>query len=89
MTQLLYFAFISVAFVALFIGLLNVLPVGVDLPSGIADAITLIYGYMQLFNFFLPIDTLVQVLLAALVFQGAILAWHITRWVIAVVATWV
>jgi len=88
MTQILYLAFSAVLFFAFVIGILNFLPTGTELPTGISSAITLIFGYMQLFNFFLPIDTLMQVLAATLLFQGAILLWAIIRWVIAFISTW-
>jgi len=83
-----FYAFLAVLFFAFFIGVLNILPTAQALPDGVSTAITLIYGYMQLFNFFFPIDTLVTVLLAAIAFQGAIYLWYVVRWIIAVTTAW-
>lgn len=84
----LFYGFLSLIFYGVFVGALNLLPDATTLPAGISSAITLVYGYMQLFNFFFPIDTLITVLLAALVFQGAIYAWFVVRWVIGVLSNW-
>jgi len=83
MSQIIYFGFIVLLFFAFFIGILNFLPVGSELPEGITDGVILIYGYMQLFNFFFPIDQLFLALSAALAVQAAIFVWFIIRWVIA------
>jgi len=83
MSQIIYFAFIVILFFAFFLGVLNFLPVGDDLPDGITNGIVLIYGYMQLFNFFFPIDQLFLALTAALTLQAAIFVWFIIRWVLA------
>jgi len=83
-----FFAFLALLFYAFFTAVLNFLPDATTLPTGISTAIILIYGYMQLFNFFFPIDTLFLVLLSAIVFQGSIYAWYVARWVIAVVSNW-
>lgn len=83
-----FYAFLSAIFYGVFVAALNILPNAATLPEGVTTAITLIYGYMQLFNFFFPIDTLITVLLAALVFQGAIYLWYVTRWIIAVLSSW-
>jgi len=88
MSQTIFFAFFAIIAYIFFVAVLNFLPVATSLPEGVATAITLIYGYMNLFNFFFPIDTLIQVLLAALVFQGSIYIWYASRWVIAVVSNW-
>jgi len=85
MSQIIYFAFIAVLFFAVFIGILNFLPEGSVLPEGISTAITLIYGYMQLFNFLFPIDQLFLALAAALTFQAAVFIWFIVRWTLALV----
>jgi len=83
-----FYGFLSALFYLVFVGALNILPSATTLPVGITTAITLIYGYMQLFNFFFPIDTLITVLLAALVFQGAVYLWYVVRWIIAVLSAW-
>jgi len=88
MSQLIYLAFIVVAMFAFFIGILNFLPVGSTLPDGVSQAVILIFGYMQLFNFFFPIDTLMTVFLLVLAFQGAIFAWRIIRWTLAFLGHW-
>jgi len=88
MTSLIYLAFIVVAMFAFFVGILNILPIGSGLPDGVSSAIYIIFGYMQLFNFFFPIDTLMQVFLAALAFQAAIFAWRMIRWVLSFMGHW-
>jgi len=67
------------------LGFLNVLPEGGPLPSGVSDAITLIYGYMQMFNVLFPMDALFQVLLATLTFEAAMFVWRMIRWTLSVV----
>jgi len=86
--NIVFYGFLSVLFYAFFVAVLNFLPDATSLPAGVSTAITLIYGYMQLFNFFFPIDTLITVLLAAIVFQGSIYAWYVARWVLALISSW-
>jgi len=88
MTQIIYFAFIVLVAFAFFVGILNFLPTGSGLPEAVTSAITLIFGYMNLFNFFFPIDQLFFALTVVLGFQAAIFIWHILRWTIALVARW-
>jgi len=83
-----FYGILAVLFYLFFLAVLALLPNASALPSGVTEAITLIYGYMQLFNFFFPIDTLFTVLLVAIVFQGAIYAWYVARWVLALVSSW-
>jgi len=84
MTFLLYALLVGLGF-TFFLGILNALPVATELSPEIASAITLVYGYMNLFNFWFPVDTLFQVLVATLVFEAAIFAWKIIRWVLSLV----
>jgi len=86
--NIVFYGFLAILFYAFFVAVLNFLPDATSLPAGVSTAITLIYGYMQLFNFFFPIDTLVTVLLASLVLQGAIYAWYVARWIIGIVSNW-
>jgi len=88
MSQLIYFAVIVVVAFLFFVGILNFLPTGEGLPEAITTAITLIYGYMNLFNFFFPIDQLFIALSVVLGFQAAVFIWHILRWTLALVARW-
>jgi len=88
MTQIIYFAFIVVLAFFFFVGILNFLPTGSGLPEAITTAITLVFGYMNLFNFFFPIDQLFAALTVVLAFQAAIFIWHILRWTIGLVSRW-
>jgi len=86
--NLVYLALLSIVFYALVVLALNFLPVATTLPDGVSEAIILVFGYLQLFNFLFPVDTLIQVLLAAIVFQAAIYAWFAVRWLLALISTW-
>lgn len=88
MTQIIYLAFLVLMAFAFVIGILNFLPAGTSLPTEIASAITLVFGYMNLFNFFFPIDQLFTALGVVLGFQAAIFIWHILRWTLGLVARW-
>lgn len=88
MTQIIYLAFVVLMAFVFFVGILNFLPSGQGLPDAITSAITLVFGYMNLFNFFFPIDQLFLALTVVLGFQMAIFIWHILRWTIALVARW-
>jgi len=66
------------------LGFLNVLPQGGELPTGVSDAITLIYGYMQMFNVLFPMDALFQVLIATLTFDAAMFVWRMIRCTLSV-----
>jgi len=88
MTQIIYLAFVILVGFAFLVGILNFLPTGSGLPEAMTAAITLVFGYMNLFNFFFPIDQLFLALTVVLGFQVAIFIWHILRWTIALVARW-
>jgi len=88
MTQIIYLAFVILIGFAFLVGILNFLPTGSGLPEAMTAAITLVFGYMNLFNFFFPIDQLFLALTVVLGFQVAIFIWHILRWTIALVARW-
>jgi len=81
-----WWALLATGFYLFFTGVLNVLPTATPLPDGVSNAITLIFGYMQLFNFLFPIDTLFTILLLALSFQTAIYLWYLGRWLLGLVA---
>jgi len=53
----------------------SVLPV-YDMPTQWFDAVNLIWGYVNALNFLLPISTLLQVLVIAMLFHGTIFLWH-------------
>jgi len=89
MSRTIHFALIVLLGFTFFIGILNFLPVGSDLPEGLTAGIILVFGYMQLFNFLFPIDQLFFALTAALAFQAAVFIWHIIRWTIALVSKFV
>lgn len=88
MTRLIYFAVIAGLFYAFLVGMLNLLPNAGPLPSGFADAITLIYGYMLLFNFFFPIDSLFTILALVIAWEVALITWYGIRWVLAIITNW-
>jgi len=88
MTQIIYLAFLILIGFAFFVGILNFLPSGEGLPEAVTAAITLVFGYMNLFNFYFPIDQLFLALTVVLGFQVAIFIWHILRWTVALVARW-
>jgi len=86
--NVIFWGILAVLFYAFLLAVLALLPDATALPLGVSEAITLIFGYMQLFNFFFPIDTLMTVLLLALGFQTAIYIWFFARWILALVSNW-
>jgi len=54
---------------------INLLPV-YAIPTGITQAIATIWGDINAWSFIFPVATLAQVLVVAMIFHGAIFAWH-------------
>jgi len=67
--------------VAFFIGLLPVIAI----PSGWLNALTLIWSYVNQFNYLFPVQTLLTVLLFALAFHVALLLLSLAMWIIHLV----
>jgi len=63
---------------------LAILPTG-DLPSGITDALVLIWSYINMFSFLFPVDTLLSVLLLAFLYHGILLLFDMALWVIGLI----
>jgi len=66
------------AFVAFFVGLLP----AIAIPQGWLNALTLIWGYVNQFNYLFPVQTLLTVLLFALAFHVALLLLSFGLWII-------
>jgi len=73
-----FFLTIFYAFVG---GLLALLPTG-HLPAIMQTSFEYFLGIANLFSYIVPIDTLLQAVLVVLVFDGAIVLWHMINWVI-------
>lgn len=56
----------------------NLLPT-TAFPSGITNAITTVWYYVNSMSFLLPVSTLLQVLVLAMIFHGAILLWRLAH----------
>jgi len=64
--------------------LLGLLPSSVGFPTEIRDAIEYILGVMQGFNAIFPIETLLEIFILATLWEVAILAWKISRYVLGI-----
>jgi len=53
----------------------NLLPI-YAFPPQISDAIQKIWIYINSFSFLFPVNTLLSVLLIAMIFHGTVIAWH-------------
>jgi len=73
-----FFLTVLNAFVSL---LLDILPTGA-FSSGFQSAISYFMGVLNSFSYIFPVAALVEALAVALVFDGAILFWHLIQWVI-------
>jgi len=63
------------ALISFFVGLLPT----IAFPTGITNAITLIWGLVNSVSFLVPVDTLLTVLGLAMVFHGSILLWRLAH----------
>lgn len=81
MTFFLFFTF----FIAIFILLLNFLPVAVPLSSTFSVSFATLVASMKAWNFILPIDELFQVFVFLIVFESLILLFKIIRWIVHLV----
>jgi len=61
--------------------LLGFLPSG-GLPAAFATALAFFWGTINSFSYIVPVDTMLQALLAVIAFDLAVLGWHILQWVI-------
>jgi len=68
-------------FYNLLVYLANVLPTGF-LPQGINDAINYFWGALNAFSYVFPVVTLLEALSVVLVFDAAVLFWHIFQWIL-------
>jgi len=57
----------------------------IPLPTGITDALTLIWSYINMFSFLFPVDTLLTVLVLALLYHIIFLFWDMGLWIIGVI----
>jgi len=62
-------------------GLIGLLPTG-HLPIDITSAINYFWSLVNSFNFFIPVDTLLQAVLVVLVFDGTMFVWYGINWII-------
>jgi len=69
-----FFLQIFYTVIAFFVGLLPVIAV----PADWANALALIWGYLQSFSFLFPVATLVSVLSVALTFHLALLSYDLS-----------
>jgi len=69
-----FFLQIFYAVIAFFIGLLPIIAV----PADWANALVLIWGYLQSFSFLFPVAALVSVLSVALTFHLALLSYDLS-----------
>jgi len=77
---------ISVAvYVVFFLTLLNALPETSALTSTVKTSLDLIAGYMQMFNFLLPIDILFQLVAIVVIVESSLFTFRLVRWVLSVV----
>jgi len=63
---------IMYGFLSFMVGLLPT----TSLPTGITDAITLIWGYINAWSYIFPVGTLLSALGIAFAFHGALLLWR-------------
>jgi len=62
-------------------GLFSLLPSGA-LPAQVSLSLTSVWGFVNAFSYVLAVDTLLQVLLLAIVFDIVVLLWHVLQWII-------
>lgn len=68
-----FFLAILQAVVGFIVGLLPTIP----LPTGVNDAVSLAWGYINALDWLLPIDTILSVLALAMTFHVSILIWRL------------
>lgn len=62
-------------------GVISYLPTG-SLPVQVSTSVSSIWGYMNLFSYVIALDTLLQVLILVIIFDGVLLAWKFINWII-------
>jgi hypothetical protein len=79
------FAIFMILFLGLFIAVLNILPVATPLAPQFLVAIQTIVGYMQAWNFFLPISELIQAFVVVMGLEVTIWVWQALKWVLHII----
>lgn len=64
--------------------LLGWLPESDGLPDGVASAFTTFMGYVNNFDFIVPVSTIILVIQFVIAFELIILAFRLIKWVITV-----
>ena len=62
--------------------IINLLPEGGTLPTEWTDAVATMWGFVEAFEFLIPIDTLLWCLGIALTFHLGIFAFRVFNWII-------
>jgi len=62
-------------------GVVNLLPNGV-MPADISSSFTFLVGVVNTYNYVVPLKTLLAAAGVVLIFDSAMLLWHLLNWVI-------